>query len=182
MQRSEELFQRGQKVIPGGVNSPVRACKSVGCDPVFIKRASGSKMWDVEGREYIDLVMSWGPMILGHTHPEVNEAVLEAVANGSSYGAPCAAEVELAEAIVDAMPGMDMVRMVNSGTEATMSALRLARGVTGRNKVVKFEGLLSRPCRRLPGQRGLRCRHLEHPGHSRRPRRHGEGHPPRPLQ
>ncbi len=140
MQRSEELFQRGQKVIPGGVNSPVRACKSVGCDPVFIKRASGSKMWDVEGREYIDLVMSWGPMILGHTHPEVNEAVLEAVANGSSYGAPCAAEVELAEAIVDAMPGMDMVRMVNSGTEATMSALRLARGVTGRNKVVKFEG------------------------------------------
>ena len=138
--KSKELFERACKAIPGGVNSPVRACTSVGVDPLFIERAVGSRMWTADGDELIDYVMSWGPMLLGHGAPPVVEAVVKAVEKGMSFGAPCQGEVELAEEISGAMPSMEMVRMVNSGTEATMSALRLARGFTGRNLVLKFEG------------------------------------------
>lgn len=137
---SQKLFEAAQKIIPGGVNSPVRACKNVDCIPLFIKQAEGSRITDVDGNHYIDYVLSWGPMILGHAHPVVTQAVALAAARGTSYGAPCEDEVLLAQAVVDAMPAMDMIRMVNSGTEATMSALRLARGVTGRNKLIKFVG------------------------------------------
>lgn len=134
------LFERAQHVIPGGVNSPVRACKSVGADPLFIAKAAGSHIFTVDGQEMVDFVLSWGPMLLGHSHPAVTKALMEALPLGTSYGAPCLAEVELAEAIRKAMPALEMVRMVNSGTEATMSALRLARAVTGREKVIKFIG------------------------------------------
>lgn len=140
MSRSRELFEEAKRYIPGGVNSPVRACSSVGCDPLFISSAKGGTITSVDGRTYIDFVQSWGPMLLGHAHPEVSAAVRAAVDRGTSFGAPCEDEVLLAKAVVDAVPGMDMVRMVNSGTEATMSALRLARGVTGRAKMLKFEG------------------------------------------
>ncbi len=138
--KSCSSFIRAQKVIPGGVSSPVRACKSVGCDPVFIEKASGSKVYDVDGNEYVDFVCSWGPMILGHNHPDVVEAIQQALANGTSFGAPTPLEVELAERVCDAMPSVEKVRFVNSGTEATMSAIRLARGYTGKNVVVKFDG------------------------------------------
>src|SRR5919107_582440 len=137
---SEELFARAVELMPGGVNSPVRAFRGVGGTPRFIASASGATMTDVDGRTYIDYVGSWGPMILGHADAEVIEAIREALARGTSYGAPTALEVEMAEEIIDAVPSVEMVRMVNSGTEATMSALRLARGATGRNKIVKFEG------------------------------------------
>jgi len=137
---SHKFFQQAQKFIPGGVSSPVRACKSVGCDPIFIERASGSKVYDVDKNEYVDFVCSWGPMILGHNPPAVQEAVSSALANGTSFGAPTPLEVELAELVCAAMPSVDKVRFVNSGTEATMSAIRLARGYTGRNVVVKFDG------------------------------------------
>ncbi|MEF3696341.1 glutamate-1-semialdehyde 2,1-aminomutase [Desulfolutivibrio sp.] len=140
MTTSAELFATAKTLIPGGVNSPVRACKSVGCDPLFIARAAGSKLFTVDGDELVDFVMSWGPMLLGHAHPGVTEAARAAMLDGASYGAPCPAEVAMAKAVVDAVPGIDMVRMVNSGTEATMSALRLARGVTGKDAVIKFEG------------------------------------------
>ncbi|MYL82687.1 glutamate-1-semialdehyde 2,1-aminomutase [Desulfovibrio aerotolerans] len=140
MTLSAELFAKAQKFIPGGVNSPVRACRSVGCDPIFIDSAAGSKMTTVEGREMLDYVMSWGPMLLGHGDPDVTAAIRAAVEKGVSYGAPCAGEVALAEAVAEAVPGIDMVRMVNSGTEATMSAVRLARGYTGKSLIVKFEG------------------------------------------
>lgn len=140
MSVSQELFQQAARVIPGGVNSPVRACKSVQCEPLFIASAQGSRLTTEDGREMIDFVMSWGPMLLGHNHPEVATAIAAAAAKGTSFGAPCRLEVELAQAVVDAVPGIDMVRMVNSGTEATMSALRLARGYTGRNGVIKFHG------------------------------------------
>ena len=138
--RSEKLFKEACELIPGGVNSPVRACLGVGADPLFIASAKGSHVITVDGQEMIDFVESWGPMLLGHSHPEVTKAVVEAAGKGTSYGAPCPAEVELARMVVDAFPGMDMVRMVNSGTEATMSAIRLARGFTGRDKIIKFEG------------------------------------------
>ena len=138
--RSDALFKEACELIPGGVNSPVRACLGVGADPLFIASAKGSHVTTVDGQEMIDFVESWGPMLLGHAHPVVTQAVAEAAARGTSYGAPCPAEVELARMIVDAFPAMDMVRMVNSGSESTMSALRLARGVTGRNKVLKFIG------------------------------------------
>ncbi|ABB39974.1 glutamate-1-semialdehyde-2,1-aminomutase [Oleidesulfovibrio alaskensis G20] len=140
MERSRNLFERAQKLIPGGVNSPVRACLSVDSAPVFVERGQGSKLYSVDGREYIDFVESWGPLLLGHAHPAVNKAIHEAVDKGSSFGAPCEDEIRLAEAVVDAVPSIEMVRMVSSGTEATMSALRLARGYTGRNKLIKFEG------------------------------------------
>ena len=140
MTLSADLFAKAQKLIPGGVNSPVRACRSVGCDPLFIASAAGSKMTTVEGREMLDYVMSWGPMLLGHKDPDVTAAIRAAVEQGVSYGAPCPGEVALAEAVVEAVPGIDMVRMVNSGTEATMSAVRLARGYTGKSMIVKFEG------------------------------------------
>lgn len=137
---SQELFQKAGTLIPGGVNSPVRACKSVHCDPLFVASAGGSKLTTEDGDEFIDYVMSWGPMLLGHNHPEVAAAIAETATRGTSFGAPCRLEVELAQAVVDAVPGIDMVRMVSSGTEATMSALRLARGYTGKNGVIKFHG------------------------------------------
>jgi glutamate-1-semialdehyde 2,1-aminomutase len=138
--RSEQLFKRAQRVIPGGVNSPVRAFGAVGGTPRFIERGAGAYVWDVDGRAYIDFVASWGPMILGHAHPEVVTAVQRAAERGTSYGAPCLAEVELAERVTKAMPSIEKVRFVSSGTEATMSALRLARGATGRPKILKFDG------------------------------------------
>lgn len=136
---SRQLYERAQRVMPGGVNSPVRAFRAVGMEPLFIGRADGPFLFDAAGRRYIDYVCSWGPMILGHNHPAVRAAVEEAVGNGLSYGAPCEAEMLLAEKIC-MMAGIEMVRMVSSGTEAVMSALRLARAYTGRNKIVKFEG------------------------------------------
>ncbi len=137
---NEELFQRAQAVIPGGVNSPVRAFKAVGGTPRFIARAEGAYLWDAEGKRYIDYIGSWGPMILGHGHPAVVEAVMKAARDGFSFGAPTEREVELAEAILALVPSAEQVRLVSSGTEAAMSALRLARGATGRKVIVKFEG------------------------------------------
>jgi glutamate-1-semialdehyde 2,1-aminomutase len=137
---SEELFARAVELMPGGVNSPVRAFRGVGGTPRFIASARGAMLTDVDGRDYIDYVGSWGPMILGHAAPEVVDALREALGRGTSYGAPTELEVEMALEIIDAVPSIEMVRMVNSGTEATMSALRLARGFTGRDKIVKFEG------------------------------------------
>lgn len=139
-EKSERLFRAAQEIIPGGVNSPVRAYRAVGGEPPFIVRASGSKIYDVDGNEYIDYVCSWGPMILGHAHPRVVEALREAVGRGTSYGAPTELEVEMARLVVEAVPSVEMVRMVNSGTEATMSAIRLARGYTNRDKIIKFAG------------------------------------------
>ena len=138
--RSEDLFARAQRVIPGGVNSPVRAFKAVGGTPRFIARAQGARVWDADGSAYVDYLGSWGPMILGHAHPAVVEAVARAARDGTSYGAPCAAEVELAERVTRLVPSIEKVRFVSSGTEATMSALRLARGFTGRRKILKLEG------------------------------------------
>ncbi|MCB1622182.1 MAG: glutamate-1-semialdehyde 2,1-aminomutase [Thiothrix sp.] len=140
MTRSEQLFQQAQKTIPGGVNSPVRAFRGVGGTPRFIARAEGAYLYDADGNRLIDYVGSWGPMIAGHAHPEVVDVVREAALNGLSYGAPTELEVTMAERICKLLPSMDMVRMVSSGTEATMSAIRLARGVTGRKVIVKFEG------------------------------------------
>jgi glutamate-1-semialdehyde 2,1-aminomutase len=140
VERSKALFEEAKKYIPGGVNSPVRAFKSVNETPRFIAKAKGSHIWDVDGNEYVDYVCSWGPMILGHAHPKVVEGIKEQAEKGTSYGAPTELEVKLAKMIVEAVPSVEKVRMVNSGTEATMSAIRLARGYTGRNKVVKFEG------------------------------------------
>lgn len=138
--KSAALFARARNVIPGGVNSPVRAFRSVGGEPLFISRAAGSALFDVDGNSYIDYVGSWGPMIVGHGHPEVVETVCRAAADGASFGAPTAREVELAETVRSAFPNMEQMRMVSSGTEATMSAIRLARGFTGRDKILKFEG------------------------------------------
>ena len=140
MNQNEILFERAQKTIPGGVNSPVRAFRQVGGTPRFIQKALGPYFWDADGKKYIDLIMSWGPMIVGHGHPEVVEAVQKAAATGFSYGAPTAGEVDLAERICELVPSVEQVRMVSSGTEATMSALRLARGYTQRDLIVKFEG------------------------------------------
>lgn len=140
MGRSEQLFQQAITVIPGGVNSPVRAFRSVGGTPVFINHAQGSYLTDVDGRRYIDYVGSWGPMVVGHNHPTVRQAVLAAAEHGLSYGAPTEAEITMAQTICRLMPSIEQVRMVNSGTEATMSAIRLARGYTGRDKFLKFEG------------------------------------------
>ena len=140
MSTNHELFQRALQLMPGGVNSPVRAFKSVGGEPFFTARADGAYLWDVEGARYIDYVGSWGPMIVGHNHPRVREAVERAVRDGLSFGTPSPAEVTMAETITRLVPSVEMVRMVNSGTEATMSAIRLARGATGRSKIVKFEG------------------------------------------
>ena len=137
---SEQLFERARKHIPGGVNSPVRAFKAVGGTPIFIDRSEGAYVFDTEGKRYIDYVLSWGPMIMGHNHPAVREAVVQQSEKGLSYGAPTELEIQLADRLCEIMPGMDMVRMVNSGTEATMSAIRLARGYTGRDTIVKFEG------------------------------------------
>ena len=138
--RNQLLFEKSQRLIPGGVNSPVRAFKSVGGTPVFFKRGLGSKLWDEDDKQYIDYVGSWGPMILGHAHPEVIAAVQKTAANSLSFGAPTALELEMAELLIKLVPSMEQVRLVSSGTEATMSAIRLARGFTGRSKILKFEG------------------------------------------
>jgi len=138
--RSQELFARAKAVIPGGVSSPVRAFKAVGGEPPFIARAQGARVFDEDGRAYVDYVGSWGPMILGHAHPEILHAIANAAARGTSFGAPCSLEVELAERVVRLMPSIEKLRFVSSGTEATMSALRLARGFTGRRKILKFDG------------------------------------------
>jgi len=137
---NQTLFERARQVIPGGVNSPVRAFRAVGGTPRFVKRAKGAYFWDADDKRYIDYIGSWGPMILGHGHPAVVEAVQKAVLEGFSFGAPTEREIELAEALLERMPSMDMVRLVSSGTEAGMSALRLSRGATGRSKIIKFEG------------------------------------------
>ncbi len=138
--KSKELFDRAQKTIPGGVNSPVRAFRSVGGTPLFISRAKGSYLYDADGNKYIDYIASWGPMILGHAHDQVIEAVQKRAAYSTSFGAPTELEIEMAELIIEMVPNVDLIRMVNSGTEACMSAVRLARGFTGKNKILKFEG------------------------------------------
>ena len=140
MSKSAQLFEKAQKVIPGGVNSPVRAFKGVGGTPVFIEKAEGAYITDSDGKKYIDYVGSWGPMVLGHNHPAIIDAVLKAVPNGLSFGAPTESEITLAELVCNLVPSIELVRMVSSGTEATMSAIRLARGYTGRDKIIKFEG------------------------------------------
>ena len=138
--RNEALFQRARRSIPGGVNSPVRAFRSVGGTPRFIARAEGARVWDADGKDYIDYVGSWGPAIAGHAHPAIVEAVRAAALKGLSFGAPTESEVDMAELICALLPSIEMVRLVSSGTEATMSAIRLARGFTGRDAIVKFEG------------------------------------------
>ena len=138
--RNQTLFDLSQQVIPAGVNSPVRAFRSVGGTPVFVQRAQGARIWDADGKEYIDYVGSWGPMVLGHAHPDVIAAVQKVAANGLSFGAPTEAEYEIAALLCKALPSIELVRLVSSGTEATMTAIRLARGFTGRNKIIKFEG------------------------------------------
>jgi glutamate-1-semialdehyde 2,1-aminomutase len=138
--KNQILFEKSQQLIPGGVNSPVRAFRSVGGTPVFFNKGLGSKLWDVDGKEYIDYINSWGPMIVGHAHPEVIEAVQAVAANSLSFGAPTGLELEMAETINKLVPSMEQIRLVSSGTEATMSAIRVARGFTGRSKLVKFEG------------------------------------------
>jgi glutamate-1-semialdehyde 2,1-aminomutase len=140
IQRSQSIFERAKQVIPGGVNSPVRACRSVGVDPVFVAQGDGATITDVDGNRYIDLIGSWGPLILGHSHPEILDAIAEAMSQGTTFGAPTEIEVRFAETIREALPSMEMVRAVSSGTEATMTALRLARGFTGRSKLVKTDG------------------------------------------
>ena len=138
--RSQQLFEQAQRVIPGGVNSPVRSFRAVEGTPPFLARGQGSRVWDVDGNEYIDYLGSWGPLALGHAHPVVVEAVQRAAADGTSFGAPVEQEVELADIICAALPSVDSLRLVNSGTEACMTALRLARAYTGRSKIVKFAG------------------------------------------
>ncbi len=140
MTRSEDLFEQAKKTIPGGVNSPVRAFNGVGGSPRFIEKADGAYIYDADGKAYIDYVGSWGPMILGHNHPKIRKAVLKAVENGLSFGAPTELEVQMAEKVIEMVPSIEQVRMVSSGTEATMSAIRLARGYTNRDKILKFEG------------------------------------------
>src|ERR1700722_13343537 len=138
--KSKELFERAQKTIPGGVNSPVRAFRSVGGTPLFINKAKGSYLYDADGNKYIDYIASWGPMILGHAHESVVDAIQKRALLSTSYGAPTELEIEMAELITGMVPNVDLIRMVNSGTEACMSAVRLARGFTGKNKILKFEG------------------------------------------
>ncbi|MDQ0858196.1 glutamate-1-semialdehyde 2,1-aminomutase [Bacillus sp. V2I10] len=139
-EKSKQAFKEAQGLMPGGVNSPVRAFKSVAMDPIFMERGKGSKIYDIDGNEYIDYVLSWGPLILGHTNDEVVEAIKKVTESGTSFGAPTLIENELAKLVIDRVPSIEVIRMVSSGTEATMSALRLARGFTGRNKILKFEG------------------------------------------
>src|SRR5512146_120698 len=140
LEKSRKLQQRAEQVIPGGVNSPVRAFRAVGGDPPFIVRGEGARLYDADGNEYIDYVGSWGPLILGHAAPEVTEAIVAATRNGTSFGASTPSEIDLAEAVLEAFPSMEKVRFVSSGTEATMSAIRLARAYTQRKYIVKFEG------------------------------------------
>src|SRR4030095_12176990 len=138
--RPERLYERAQKVIPGGVNSPVRSCKAVDAHPVFIDRADGAYIWDVDANQYTDYIGSWGATIFGHRHPRILDALEDAIVRGTSFGAPCPPEVDMAELISRLVPSMEMVRLVNSGTEACMSAVRLARGFTKRSMIIKFDG------------------------------------------
>ena len=182
MTRSEELFERAKAVIPGGVSSPVRAFKAVGGSPLFVARAEGARFWDADGRAFVDYVGSWGPMILGHAHPAVLDAVRDAAARGTSFGAPCALEVELAERVVRHVPSVEKVRFVSSGTEATMSALRVARGFTGRRKILKFDGCYHGHADSLLVVGRLRRRDPRHPRLARRARGHGGRHARRAVQ
>src|SRR5215467_1105973 len=161
--RSHEAFQRACRLIPGGVNSPARAFGAVGGEPPFIARAEGQYLYDIDGHRYIDYVGSWGPMILGHIHPEVRRAVAEALERGSSFGAPTEREAEIAEAVVAAVPSIERVRFVSSGTEASMSAVRVARGVTGRDKIVKMTGHYHGHVDALLVQAGSAATTLGHP-------------------
>lgn len=138
--RSKEAFAEALRYIPGGVNSPVRAFRSVGLTPYYVERAEGCRIYDIDGHSYIDYIGSWGPLILGHAHPAIIETIQQTAAKGTSFGAPTQLETEMAKLVCERVPSIEMIRMVNSGTEATMSALRLARGFTGRSKIVKFEG------------------------------------------
>jgi glutamate-1-semialdehyde 2,1-aminomutase len=140
IQKSQAIFERAKAIIPGGVNSPVRACRSVGADPVFVVQGDGSSIWDADGNKYLDLIGSWGPLILGHGHPEILDTIKEMLSMGTTFGAPTEVEVTFAETLREAVPSMEMIRAVSSGTEATMSALRLARGFTGRAKIIKADG------------------------------------------
>ena len=183
MTRSEDLFARARTVIPGGVDSPVRAFGGVGGTPVFFDRGEGAFLIDVDGNRYVDLVQSWGALLFGHARPEIVEAALRAAAKGTSFGTPTEGEVELAQRIVDAVPGVEQVRLVNSGTEAAMSAIRLARGATGRDLVVKFEGCYHGHSDSLLAKgRGQRTRHPGHPVVAGGHRRKREGHAHRPVQ
>ena len=165
MNRSKDLFEKSLNLIPGGVNSPVRAFKSVGSMPFFVREARGSRIVDVDGKEYIDYVGSWGPMILGHAHPEVVEAICRAAGRGTSYGAPTETEFEMAKTISEAIPSIEMVRMVSSGTEAVMSAIRLARAFTGKNAILKFAGCYHGHADSfLSGSAGSGLGHLWNPG------------------
>ena len=167
LKRSRQLLRRARRLIPGGVNSPVRSFASVGGAPPFVERAKGSRLWDADGNEYIDYVGSWGPMILGHADPGVLRAIRGAMAKGTSFGAPTELEVELAAAVRSQLPSMEVVRMVSSGTEATMSAIRLARGATGRDRILKFEGCYHGHSDGAAGRRGQRGRDPGHPRISR---------------
>src|SRR5579863_1942165 len=138
--RSQAIFERARAVIPGGVNSPVRACRSVGADPAFVAQGDGATITDVDGNSYVDLIGSWGPLILGHSHPEILDAINETMSSGTTFGAPTEIEVRFAETVREAYPSMQLLRAVSSGTEATMSALRLARGFTKRAKIIKADG------------------------------------------
>ena len=180
--RSSELFAKAQGYIPGGVNSPVRSFRSVGGTPLFIQRGKGSRVWDADGNELVDYVGSWGPLILGHAHDSVVEAVERALGNGLSFGAPTEAEVELASMIVDALPSVDMVRLVSSGTEATMSAIRAARAFTGRSKIVKFAGCYHGHNDGLLVEAGSGCGDIQHTQQRRRARGLRPGDPGRRLQ
>src|SRR5476649_2283160 len=171
MSRNEALFERAQKTIPGGVNSPVRAFRSVGGTPRFIERAQGPYFWDADGKQYIDYIGSWGPMILGHVHPDVLEAVQRVLVNGFSFGAPTESEIEIAEEICKLVPSIEQVRMVSSGTEATMSALRLARGFTKRDRIIKFQG-----CYHGHADSGLGFADVRQPHVGRRSRRYRQAH------
>ena len=163
-ENSHKLFDRALNIIPGGVNSPVRACKNVGKEPIFIKYAQGCMIFDEDGNSFIDYIGSWGPMILGHRHPAVNEAVSSVLKRGTSFGAPTDLEIKLAEMVIDAVPSVEMVRMVNSGTEATMSAIRLARGFTGRDTIIKFDGCYHGHADALPVEAGSGVATLSIPG------------------
>ncbi len=161
LSRSRELQRRAERYLPGGVNSPVRAFRAVGGDPPFLVRAEGAYLWDADGNRYLDYFGSWGPMILGHAYPPVVEAIQRAAERSASFGASTAAEADLAELVIAAVPSIEKLRFVSSGTEATMSAIRVARAFTDRKYVIKFEGLLSRALGRTAGQGGIR------PGHFR---------------
>ncbi len=176
MSKNQALFDRAQQTIPGGVNSPVRAFRSVGGTPRFIERAQGPYFWDADGQRYIDYIGSWGPMILGHVHPEVLDAVQRVLANGFSFGAPTEAEIEIAEEICKLVPSIEQVRMVSSGTEATMSALRLARGFTNRSRIVKFEGCYHGHADSLLVKAGSGLADVRQSDVRRRSRRHREAH------